>query len=446
MDIIKNAILYFLGFKAYVMLPVIIFIFAMIFRIKLETAIRSALTIGIGFVGIFMVFDYFANLITPVVQAVVKNTGMNFNMVDLGWPSLAALTWTFKLAPLMIPLIMIFNIILLSLKLTKTVDIDIWNYWHFILVSAVVYNITGSSILSIVSGLTTAAFIFKISDWSAPMVNKFSGLNGICTPTLSSATYFPLGIIGDKIIDKIPVINKIDANPEKIKQKLGLAGDPIIIGFIMGMLLGIGGGYSVKQISELAFGMSAVIYILPKMCEIVGVALLPISNGMKEFIQKHFPNLGETYIGLDIAIIIGQPAIVVTGILLMPVALILAFLLPGVKFIPIGDLVNLMGSVALIVVATKGNIVRSFILGIPLVIISLYTASNMGYFFTSLANNLNYKIPGCNGVFTSFLDGGNVLRFWIIKLFSGNLITVIFIPVVAAIVYFTRKFSYERNN
>lgn len=37
------------------MLPVIIFIFAMISRVKLSTAVKSAVTIGIGFVGIFII-------------------------------------------------------------------------------------------------------------------------------------------------------------------------------------------------------------------------------------------------------------------------------------------------------------------------------------------------------------------------------------------------------
>lgn len=55
MDALKGAVTYFLGFKPYVMLPVIIFIFAMISRVKLSTAVKSAVTIGIGFVGIFII-------------------------------------------------------------------------------------------------------------------------------------------------------------------------------------------------------------------------------------------------------------------------------------------------------------------------------------------------------------------------------------------------------
>ena len=64
MNILTNSVMYFLSFKPYVMLPVIIFILAMIFRINLKVTIKSCLTIGIGFVGIFMIFDYFVKMRT----------------------------------------------------------------------------------------------------------------------------------------------------------------------------------------------------------------------------------------------------------------------------------------------------------------------------------------------------------------------------------------------
>jgi galactitol PTS system EIIC component len=84
MLILKNAIKYFLGFQTFVVLPVIIFILAMIFRIKLVTAIKAALTIGIGFVGIFMAFDDFVKIINPVVRALINRSGLHLNVLDTG--------------------------------------------------------------------------------------------------------------------------------------------------------------------------------------------------------------------------------------------------------------------------------------------------------------------------------------------------------------------------
>lgn len=435
----NSAVMYFLSFKSYVVLPVIIFILAMVFRIKITTAIKSALTIGIGFIGIFMTFDYFIKIINPVVQALIKRSGLHLNVLDGGWPPLAAIAWSFKLAPLLIVLFMLINIVMLVLKKTRTVDIDIWNYWHVILGSSMVYSVTGNVVLAILAAMISFFIVLKLAEWTAPMANKFSGMKGICFPHLEGITYFPLALLANKIMDKIPGFNKLDTNPEKIQQKLGLLGEPMILGFIMGMALGIGGGYDIKSVSDLAVGFAAVIYILPKMCEILGSSLIPISEGMKVFINKHFPDLGETYIGLDIVVVFGNASVVVTALLLIPVALILAFVLPGINFIPLGDLTSLMVPIGFICIATNGNVIRSFIIGVPMMIGNLYIASIMAGFFTKMAVTSNYQISGYNGKFTSFLSGGNFYRFWLIKAFSGEFLALILIPVVIGLLIFTWK-------
>ncbi len=439
MQAINNAMMYCLSFKSYVVLPVIIFTLAMIFRIKFQTAIKASLQIGIGFIGIFMVFDYFIKVITPVVQALINRMGLHCNVLDVGWPPYAAMTWSFKLTPLLLTVLIATNLIMLALKLTKTVDIDIWNYWHIIFTGAMVYYATGNLWLTL--GLAVLIFVgvLKLAEWSAPLLNRYTGMSGICIPHMSSITYLPLAVLGNKVLDQIPVVNRINANPEAIRNKLGLLGEPMMLGLAMGAALGIGGGYPLKDVADLAFRFAAVIYILPMMCNILGTSLIPISEGMKAFIQRYLPGLGETYIGLDVAVVLGNPAVVVSGLLLIPTALILAFVLPGIRFIPLGDLPNVMIVAAFLCVVTNGNVVRTYLIGLPIIIALLYLASNLAGFYTKLASFLHYRLPGYDGVYTSFLDGGNLLRGWLIYAVTGNLPALLLIPVVIGLVWYTRQ-------
>ena len=186
----------------------------------------------------------------------------------------------------------------------------------------------------------------------------------------------------------------VNLNPERMKEKLGLLGEPMAIGFIVGAGLAVAGGYSFKATAELAVGFAGVIYILPIMCGILGSALIPVSEGMKVFIAKRFPDMGTTFIGLDVAVLFGIPAVMVTTVLLIPFALLFAFILPGVKFIPLGDLTNLTVPIALIALATGGNVIRSFIIGIPVVIGNLYCASALAPLFTRMATAANYHVEG----------------------------------------------------
>ena len=433
--------MYLLSFKVYVLLPVIIFVLALVFGIKVKTAAKAALTLGIGFIGIFMTFGYYVALINPAIKALVLRSGLSFTVLDTGWIPLSVLAWQFHLAPILLVLFLGVNAALLVFRKTRTVDIDIWNYWHVILVSAMVFAITGSNAIAIAFGVSAFILVLKLSDWSAPLANKHSGLSGICIPHLSGLAYFPIGVAGNALLDRIPWVNELNANPERMKDRLGLLGEPMAIGFIVGAGLAVAGGYSFKATAELAVSFAGVIYILPIMCGILGSALIPVSEGMKAFIAKRFPDMGTTFIGLDVAVLFGIPAVMVTTVLLIPFALLLAFILPGVNFIPLGDLTNLTVPVALIALATGGNVIRSFIIGIPVVIGNLYCASALAPLFTRMATAANYHVEGYSGVFTSFLDGGNLLRAWFAYLASGNWIAISLIPVVVALVWYARKVS-----
>lgn len=436
---LKNAIMYFLSFKTYVVLPVIIFVLALVFRIKWSTALKSALTIGIGFVGIFLAFDFFVKIIEPVVRVLIIRSGLHLNVLDTGWPPLAAITWSFNLAPLLLVIFIAVNIVMLIFKLTKVVDIDIWNYWHVILAAVMMHQVTGNVYVTIAMAVLIFIITLKLAEWSAPLVNQFSGMHGVCLPHLSGGTYFPFALAANGLFDRIPGLNRMNAKPERIQQKLGLLGEPMVLGLIIGTALGISAGYDLKHLTELAMSFAAVIYILPKMCGILGSGLIPVSEGMKQFIQKNFPNMGETYIGLDVAVIFGEPSVVVSTLILIPVALLLAFVLPGINFIPLGDLTNLMVPLAFVCVATRGNVVRSLIIGIPVVIANLYIASGMTGFFTHMARTFHYQIAGYHGSFTSFLDGGQFFRAWLVGVLAGDLRAIIFIPIVLGFLYWTWK-------
>lgn len=439
MELLNQGVNFILSFKSYVMLPMLMLILSLVIGMKFFKALKHSITLGIGFIGIFIVFDYFVAKIGPVLEQIIKRTGLQRNVLDVGWPPMAAIAWGFKLAPLLIVIIMLINLIMLVFKLTKTINIDIWNYWHFIFTGQLVYKATNNIILALSAAVCVCIICIKIADWSSIRFKNFSGMPGISCTTLSGVAYYPFTIMVDKIIDKIPGLNKVEADTEAIKKKLGFFGEGMTIGFMMGLVLGIVGGYAFKDILELAFNISAVVYILPKMTGILGEGLIPISDGMKKYMMKKFPDMKDCCIGMDLAVVQGNPAVIVTGILFMPVALLLALVLPGVNFIPLGDLPNTIGAAAIIVVAARGNVVRAFIAGIPVIIGKLYAASAMASTYTTLAKEVNFQVSGYSGAITGFLDGGNLLRFWVAKLFSGNLWAIALIPVAIFFMIFSKK-------
>ena len=416
---------YILGFGATVMLPLVIFVLALVFRIKPAKAFRSALVVGIGFVGVFAIFSLMGEQIGPAAQAIVERTGLSLPAVDLGWAPLSAITWGSPIAPFAIVLTLLINLVMLAAKWTKTIDIDIWNYWHFAFAGCLVYVATGNFALGLLGSAIAAVIIIKIADWCAPLVQKYCNLPGISLPTLSSAVFFPIGLLGNWILDKVPGINKLHADPETIQKRFGIFGEPMMVGFMLGILLGLLAGYDFKGVLALAINLGAVMYILPRMVRILMDGLIPISDGVKDFMARRFPDRADFYIGLDIAVAIGNPAIISTGLLLTPIAILLAFLVPGNQTLPVADLSNMAVFCSMIVVACNQNIVRAVIIAIPCLIGDLLVCSAAAPLITQLATSVGYDTSASGSLVTAFLDGGNPFRYLIYQVFSGNIVAAV---------------------
>lgn len=442
-----DGVQYILGFGPTVMLPLVLFILALFFKIKPAKALRSSLTVGIGFVGIYAIFDILTNNVGPAAQAMVEQTGINLPVVDLGWPPLSAITWGSPIAPFVIPLTMLINVIMIAIKQTRTVDVDMWNYWHFALAGTLVYYSTGSFWLGILASAVIAIIVFKLADWAAPMGAEYFGLEGISLPTVSSITFFPIGLIGNKIIDMIPGVRNIDINPMTIQKRFGIFGEPMMVGTVLGLLLGIVAGYDLQGILTTGISIGAVMFILPRMVRILMEGLLPLSEAIKKFLNERYPDRDDLYIGLDIAVAVGNPAIISTALLLTPIAVLLAFVLPGNTVLPLGDLANLAVMASMVVLSTKGNVFRTVIIAIPIIIGDLYIASAIAPFITGMAKDVNFSFPeGSSGLVSSFLDGGNPLRFWLLQIFNGNILALGLIPVVGVIIFWIYKVTYKQTH
>lgn len=435
---------YILGFGATVMLPLVIFVLALVFRIKPAKAFRSALVVGIGFVGVFAIFSLMGEQIGPAAQAIVERTGLSLPAVDLGWAPLSAITWGSPIAPFAIVLTLLINLVMLAAKWTKTIDIDIWNYWHFAFAGCLVYVATGNFALGLLGSAIAAVIIIKIADWCAPLVQKYCNLPGISLPTLSSAVFFPIGLLGNWILDKVPGINKLHADPETIQKRFGIFGEPMMVGFMLGILLGLLAGYDFKGVLALAINLGAVMYILPRMVRILMDGLIPISDGVKDFMARRFPDRADFYIGLDIAVAIGNPAIISTGLLLTPIAILLAFLVPGNQTLPVADLSNMAVFCSMIVVACNQNIVRAVIIAIPCLIGDLLVCSAAAPLITQLATSVGYDTSASGSLVTAFLDGGNPFRYLIYQVFSGNIVAAVVAVTVAVLVAFTWRVTHRQ--
>lgn len=407
----------FLGLGPTVILPVAIFLLGLFFGQKPSKAFRSGLTIGVGFVGIFLVVDLLVTNLGPAAHGMVERFGIGLNVIDIGWPGSASISWASPIAAFVIPVGLLVNVIMLLTKTTKTMNIDIWNFWHFTFTGAFVYSLSGSIVQGLLAAVIFEIIVLKIADWTAPMLENYFELPGVSVPTGSTVSYAPLGIPLVKLIQKIPVIKDLNADPETIQKRFGVFGEPIFMGVILGAILGLLAGYKPGEIIQVGMSMGGVMVLMPKMVKILMEGLMPISKSAREFLSKRFGDR-DIYIGLDAAVAIGHPSVIATALILVPITVALAVILPGNNVLPFGDLATIPFIVAFIVGAARGNIVHSVIAGTIVIAMSLYMATDVAAFHTQMAIDAKFNMPEGASMISSIDQGGNLINYVIYKIFG----------------------------
>ena len=453
MEAIQSVVQFFLDLGASVFLPIVIFVLAIVFGAKPGKALRSGLMVGVGFVGIGVVLGILFDNLGPAAQAMVDRFGIELSIIDVGWPAAAAIAFGSDIAALIIPTVILLNLVLLFSRVTRTINVDIWNFWHFAFVGAMVQAITGNIWLGLVSALLFAAVILFFADWTAPAVQKLMGMPGISLPHGFSTAFVLPAMVVNKAIDAIPGLNKVKADPEAIRKRFGVFGEPVLQGLLIGGIIALiayagDGAFTswITKVLQVGISLAAVMVLMPRMVSLLMEGLIPLSEAARSFLQKRAGNR-EIYIGLDSAVAIGHPTSIATSLLMVPITLLLAVILPGNRVLPFGDLATIPFMVAMMVPIVRGNVVRATITSTIVMIPTLYIMNAIAAVHTQVAQSANFEFPEGASTITSMVDGGN----WLAGLFTwaansfwlGN--GIILVALIVAWTMFRRnRQSWER--
>ncbi|MGF7400039.1 PTS transporter subunit IIC [Thermoanaerobacterium thermosaccharolyticum] len=413
MKIVVDALNYIASLGPMVMMPIIILVIGLILRQKLSGLIRSALLVGIGFAGVNTTVNFFISSVGPAIQKMVSIWGLRTDIMDVGWPARAAATWSFPMAAIVVIVVLGVNILMLTLKWTRCVMVDFWSYNHFIFTAALVWYTTKSPTLAVISAIITAVVSFLLADWTAPLAENYFGLPGVSFPTSNSVNWAPIAWFMDKVYDRIPGFRNLKADPEFIQKRFGILGEPMLMGLIFGIIIGLLGHQPTNQVLTIGMSTAAAMVLIPKMMQILMEGLIPFADGIKDMLNRRFSGSNFT-IGIDAALTVANPSAIAVGILMVPTTLILAMILPGNRLLPLPDIAyQAMWLAAWPVAFSKGNIIRGWVTTVIITCLVLLGATDMAQIHTQLAIAGGFKIPhGLSLISTE--DAGTHLISWII--------------------------------
>ena len=415
-----NGIQYIVDMGASVMLPIVIAILSICLGVKIGKSIRSGLMIGVGFVGLGLIVDMMNAELGPAAQAMSEKFGLSLSVVDIGWPGASPMTWASQIAIVAIPIAIGVNLIMLFLKLTKTVNIDIWNIWHMTFTGAIAYAVTGNYWFGILGVVIHAAVSYKLGDLWAPLMDDYFELDGLTVPHGTSAYMAPVACVMDAILEKIPGIRKINLSVDKLQEKVGVLAEPIVIGGLLGTVIGFLAGYGPQEALPLGIKMSAVMVLMPKIVKCIMEGLMPLSERAKELLSKKFGN-SKFYIGLDPAILLGDSQVVTAGLIFIPLTLLIAVIVPGNRVLPFGDLATISFFIAITVAVHKGNLFRTLISGSFIMYITIWITNQTIPWVTALAKTTG-STDGSNLV-AAMDQGGSPITYIYTQLLTRQNVT-----------------------
>lgn len=351
----------FIGLGAAVMLPVVIAILGIFFRMKVGAAVKSGLFVGIGFQGLVLAVNLLIVTIKPVMDY-YEALGSGYDVLEIGFAALGGAAWTVPFAVFAIPAIALVNLLLIRLKITKVLNVDIWNFMHFLVPGALAYALFDSALVGFLVTLTLSVITLFFAQWLAPKWGEFFGLEGTTCTTLAFAAWvFPITFVLNRIIDKIPGLRDIDVDLSTIESRLGVFGDPAFIGLIVGAFLGILTGQDIGTICQICMGIAAVMVIIPRMVGIMMEGLSPLGTAANAYMKKMIGEDADIYIGMDIALGLGDPACITCTAIMIPTTILLAFLVPDMRFFPLGILAEVCYLAPMCVLTSNGNVFRTLV-------------------------------------------------------------------------------------
>lgn len=393
-DMLLSVVQEFFNLGATVLLPFVIAVIGLFFRMKPSKAIRSGLLVGIGFQGLVLTINLLMSTIQPVLDY-YSSMGSGYDVVEIGFAALGAACWTVPFAVFVVPAIFLANILLVRLKATKTLNVDIWNFMHFLVPGGLAYALSGNAVIGFAVTLACGVITLFIADRVAKPWQDFFGLEGTTCSTFSLIAFtYPISWLINLIIDHVPGLNKVDFSLDKIPSQLSFLGNPEMIGLIAGLFLSLMTFQPIPNILTVCIGMSAVMLLIPRMVAIMMEGLTSLGNAANTYTKSKLGEDAEIYIGMDIALGLGDPTCITATAIMIPIVIGLSFLIPDMRFFPLGILAEVCYIAPMAAMTSRGNLLRTLLCMSAVFFIAMWLMSINADFCTQFLNICNVDFAG----------------------------------------------------
>lgn len=439
------------SFGAAVVVPVMLFIVALFLKVEPKKAFQSALNAGVGLTGFNLIINSFVPIITPVINNMVEQTGINLPVFDTGWQATSVIAYSTQVGVIFLVVGLVLQVALFLLKWTDVfMPSDMWNNYSFMVWGSMIYLITNNMMLAMACMIVQNLYVLLFAEVISKRWANYYNLQGTTLTAPHHVSSVPYAIFMNWLLSKLGA-DKINWNPQMLKKRLGFLGEPVALGLFLGIIIGLVGNLNSLNTlagwgSVLTVGLAtaSVMAIFPRVASIFASAFTSLTNASKKT-AKGSGSSRNWSLSVNDAVGYGEPATLMTGLILIPIMVLLAVVLPGNETLPLVDLIALPYMVEMIICTSKGNIFKGIISGVIWFSIGLYVCTFTAPYFTEVAAQVGVVIPEGAMMITSFgILNNPVMALIFLAFLSGNVFYIGLVVVLYFVFYVLFKKNKER--
>lgn len=389
MSYLQSGFDFIIGLGGPAMMLFVLTILAVAFRAPFGKSLEGGIRMAIALTGMSSIITLLTNAFGPALNAFVDSTGLHLSITDLGWAPLALITWSSVYTLYFALICAALNIVMIFLKLTKTLNVDLFNIWNLSIIGLLVNSFAHNMVVTSLFVLFVYTMMLLNADAMKLTINHLLGWDSKNITVTAHACFLiaPLAMLVNKLIDVcLPFIDKFDFDAETLNKRIGFWGSKFVIGAFLGVFIGLLGRQSAADVFTLAFTGGVALELFSVVGGWFGLAIAPLSDAVQNVMTKRFKGR-ELYVAIDWPIVAARPELWAVVNILAPILLLISMVLPGSQVMPLGGILMTVLVPALLIV-TGGRVIRMTLIGTILIPVYLWAATLIAPFVTSTSKAL----------------------------------------------------------
>jgi galactitol PTS system EIIC component len=405
------------------LIPILLFLFGLVVSRNKLVLLKNSVFVFFGLLSFSILLSFYVNFFNPIISTILSISSKKFQVADVGWLIARNINLYNPFVIQLLAIIIGLNILMIFLRLTRTLNIDLWNLWIFLFSGIFVYEVTGIMWIGIMFSCVIATITLVMADIYAPYIESYYGLKGVSNPQPQTIVWAPISESVNFILNKIPFIKRLHIFYEEIQYKLGPAGEPLIIGFILGFAIGAITKYrnfstdfwpSFEFAALSGLNLSIITILMPRSVTLLYRGLIPIINDIRTFINSKITKR-EIYIGLNTLVFAGNVSVIGLSTIMIPLSVYIATILPGNRVLPGADLVLIPLILVWAIGPSRGDIFRSFISALIIISLVLLVTTDISGIITDLLSKKGILDSAQGYNKASSLGMGSNLIYWVLS-------------------------------